>query len=138
MIVLYPIKPRYIESILDGDKKFELRRKLPKTTPKYVVLYSTSPVAKVVGYAEVKKVHSLPLEEMWNLVSVDAAIEHDDYLDYFTGIEVANALEFEKVYKFTNPFSLHNLFSDFNIPQSFSYIEPHQFRRITRRKALVV
>ena len=48
MYVLMSIKPKYVEKILSGEKKYEYRKTLLKKDVESILVYSTSPVKKVV------------------------------------------------------------------------------------------
>ncbi len=133
MIALYPIKPVYIERILSGEKKFELRRRLPKGKLDFILIYSTSPVSKVVGYAKVKSIKDGPLTAMWNKYSVKFGVNKKEYFEYFEGCENAKAIEFECVYKFRRPFLVSDIASEMTVPQSFCYINEAAFNRVKKR-----
>jgi predicted transcriptional regulator len=51
MNVLLSIKPKYVEEILNGNKKYEFRKSIFKCKEKLemIYIYSSSPVKKVVG-----------------------------------------------------------------------------------------
>jgi predicted transcriptional regulator len=138
MIALYPIKPAYIEKILSGEKRFELRRKLPKHKVEFIVLYSTVPESQVVGYAKVKDVHKSTPDGLWSMVCASAGISRCDYDDYFSGTDYANAIELENVYRFVSSFDLKLLGEELSVPQSFCYLDKQVFKRIKRRKSVEV
>jgi predicted transcriptional regulator len=52
------IRPPHASKILDGQKTVELRRKFPELTTKGTIalIYSSSPVRVIVGYARIKRV----------------------------------------------------------------------------------
>ena len=41
--ILLSVKPKYIEKIFNGTKKYEFRKKLAKLDVSKIILYSTSP-----------------------------------------------------------------------------------------------
>jgi len=50
MQVLLSIKPEYAEKILNGEKKYEFRKVLPKNKSiTKVIIYATMPIGKVIG-----------------------------------------------------------------------------------------
>lgn len=130
MIALYPIKPKYMQRILSGEKRYELRRRLPKNDINFVVLYSTSPESKIVGYAEVKTTHKLPPNDLWKKVKQEAGISKDDYDLYFEGIENACAIEFKKAFVLDCPISLAVLDEAMSVPQSFCYVAGDAFKKL--------
>jgi predicted transcriptional regulator len=134
MIAFYPIKPIYSERIFSGEKTFELRKKLPNSDVAYIIVYSTVPVGKVVGYAKVKALHKKSLGELWDMVSRHAGISEQDYRAYFDGADCACAIEIESVKRFVRPFPVSEISSGFIIPQSFCYLDDAVFNRLKRRK----
>jgi predicted transcriptional regulator len=138
MIVFYPIKPVYIKRILTGEKKLELRKRLPKPETKYVVLYSTYPIGLVVGYAEVRSMHKSPVGKLWKSVAKDAGISRGAYFEYFGDNENACAIEFYKVFSFIRPFKVKEIRQSFTVPQSFCYLDKEIFNRLKRRKKVLV
>lgn len=133
--VCYPIKPIYTERIMSGEKKYELRKRLPNNEIDYILIYSTTPVGKVVGYAQVKAVYKKSVHDIWDMVSPLAGISEEDYMDYFNGKENACAIELENVWKFKKPFSVKEINENFTVPQSFCYVKEEDFEKVKKRKA---
>ena len=138
MIAFYPIKPLYIDRILLGEKKYELRRKLPRIKIKYVFLYATTPVCKVVGYARVGVTHNECKEILWKRLARWAGIDEVDYFTYFEGVENACAIELIEVFRFNKPFHPSEISDNFVVPQSFRYVDSDVFDRFKNRKTTLV
>ncbi|EPJ43789.1 MAG: hypothetical protein OFPII_39100 [Osedax symbiont Rs1] len=138
MVVLYPIKPIYIERILSGEKKCELRKRLPKQSPEFILLYSTWPVKQVVGYASILETYNKCVKKLWSQVGSYAGIDEHSYFEYFQNSENACALKFDKVYRFTNPFNLSEIRENFKAPQSFCYLNNDIFESLKEREAVEV
>ncbi len=138
MIALYSIKPIYSNKIISGNKTYELRKKMPAKKIDYMLIYSSSPVSKVVGYAEVKGVHKNTVSEIWKFTSKYAGITKQAYEEYFKGYGDAYAIELGSIKKFTRPFAINEINPDYVAPQSFSYIDQNEFKRIIRRKTEAV
>ena len=138
MIVLYPIKPLYVERIFSGEKTYELRRRIPKKELKNVVIYCTAPTCRVVGYADVKGVHEHSPDNLWKLVSRMAGISKAAFDKYFYGSEVAYAIELINVKKFRHPFKVTAISNDMAVPQSFCYVGKDVFSKLKRRKSSAV
>lgn len=49
MKVILSIKPEFVEKIINGEKKFEYRRKIFKKDVEKVLIYASSPIKSVVG-----------------------------------------------------------------------------------------
>ncbi len=138
MIALYSIKPIYSDQIISGKKTFELRKRMPANKLDYILIYSSSPISKIVGFAEVHNVHKNSLAATWKQVSRYAGISKKDYLDYFDGCSDAYSIELGVVKKFIRPFEITELNPDRVPPQSFSYVDQNTFKRIIKRKTETV
>ena len=51
--ILLSIKPEYVDRILAGTKKYEYRKRLARSNSSVLLVYSTSPVMKVVAKVEI-------------------------------------------------------------------------------------
>ena len=100
-----------------------------------MLIYSTSPVGKVVGYAKVKGIVTGSADELWKELNSNFGISKEDYYSYFDGCEEAKAIEFSEVQKFSRPFSLTDIADDLSVPQSFCYLDKKLFSKIRRRKS---
>lgn len=47
--ILLSIKPEYAHKILEGTKKYEFRKHLPKKKIEKIIIYSTAPDGSVIG-----------------------------------------------------------------------------------------
>lgn len=124
MSVLLSIKPEYVEAILDGDKKYEFRRVIPKKRNKInkIYLYSTDSVKKILGYFEVEEILEEKPEKLWKKCKSSAGIAKKDFLEYFEGTEKGYAFKIKNPTRFPKPIDPHEIIDDFTPPQSFHYI----------------
>ena len=53
--ILLSINPIHVENIMNGTKRYEFRKKACKRHVDKILIYSTNPIMRVVGEAEVKK-----------------------------------------------------------------------------------
>lgn len=121
---LISIHPRHVRKILNGTKRFEFRRNVPKANLAYLVLYSTAPEKQIVAVAEVTgRIIDSPAE-VWRQTSAAAGISNRFFADYFLGREKAAALCLGEVFKLSRPVSLDELPTDRVAPQSFFYLTP--------------
>lgn len=120
--ILLSINPQYVKGILDGTKKYEFRRKLPREKIKKIIIYSTSPKMKIVGEVEVLDVISLNKIDLWDKTKSNAGICFDKYQEYFENCDIANAYELGKVKRY-NPVRDLSDYSIKKAPQSFMYIK---------------
>lgn len=125
MRILLSIKPKYVNSIMNGTKKFEFRRKIFKRKDvDTVVVYATKPVGKVVGEFEIKQVISDTPKSLWTMTAQYAGLDKMDFYNYFEGLDEAFAIQISKVTPYKKQLDLNEL-EDGNIkaPQSFIYLD---------------
>ena len=120
--LLLSIKPEYVEKILQGEKKFEYRKRLAKEDVSYIYVYSTAPSMKVVASVHIEGHLSDSPTALWEKTKAAAGISRAKFRDYFRGCKTAYAYKLGKVEVFESPKNL----SDFGVavaPQSFVYIK---------------
>lgn len=119
--ILLSIHPEFVEKILNGEKKYEFRTILAKRNPQKILLYSTSPVSKVIGEAEVERILVDTPESIWEKTSSYSGIDQCYFNEYFKGKERAIAYQLANIVVYKRP----KMLRDFGIrsaPQSFVYI----------------
>ena len=119
--ILMSIKPRYVQDIISGIKKYEYRRRIAKNNVSKIIIYETTPVKRVVAEAEVKAVLSCAPEELWNKTKNESGITKEFFDKYFKGKEVANAYHIGKVTVYKEQKMLDE-YGVKRVPQSFVYI----------------
>lgn len=119
--IILPIKPKYAEKILDGNKWFEYRRKLPNRHVSKIVIYETAPVKKIVGEVNVIKVMKYSPYELYDITKDHSGISFEDYIEYFNGAEVAYAYVLSKPTRFTEPIGIEE-YGLKGVPQSYVYL----------------
>lgn len=122
MKVILSIKPEFVEKIINGEKKFEYRRKIFKKDVEKVLIYASSPIKSVVGEFIVEDILSLKIDELWKLTKDESGISRQYFYEYFMGLESGYAIKIKEFKKYENPLNLRNL-NIFYTPQSFVYIE---------------
>ena len=101
MKVLLSIKPEYAEKILNGEKKFEFRRVLPKNKDiTRVIIYATMPIGKVVGEFEIAELISESPVRLWEITAEFSGITENFFDSYFEGRKIAHAIKVGKVRKY--------------------------------------
>lgn len=121
MDILLSIKPRYVEKIFSGIKKYEYRKKIPIVPFKRVYVYSSSPVKKIVGYFDVDYVIKDSPSNLWDKTYKYAGIESDLFQKYFWYKDIGYAIHISNVVKYDVPLDPHSIFGGFSAPQSFMY-----------------
>lgn len=119
--ILLSINPEHVENILNGSKKVEYRKAKCRIDVDKILIYSTSPVKKVVGeVALLEVIEDLP-DNVWSLTSQDAGITRSFFDKYYENKSKAFAYKLGKVTKYKKPLSLSELGIN-SAPQSFIYL----------------
>jgi predicted transcriptional regulator len=124
--ILVSIQPRYASKILDGRKTVELRRRFPDpgAMGALALIYSSSPVCAIVGFARIKQVARLPLSKIWKEFGAAACISKNEFKAYFKGLQSGYVISFENVQPLTPCVAAEELERRFGIvpPQSYRYV----------------
>ncbi|CRF34526.1 MULTISPECIES: ASCH domain-containing protein [Brachyspira] len=122
MKVLLSIKPEYVEKIFNGSKKYEIRKSIFKRKNiKKIIIYSSSPISKVVGEFEIEDIISDDLDNVWNIIKYESGVSVDFFYKYLENKEIAYAIKIGKIKKYRKPKKLED-FNIFYAPQSFVYL----------------
>lgn len=121
------LKPRFADAILAGAKTVELRRSEPKiVVPTRALVYATSPARALAGTCIVTSVKTERLATLWRKYGPATGISHQDFLNYFEGVEKGTALTLVNPASLPQPIPLTRLRETpqgFRPPQSFAYVE---------------
>ena len=122
MKVLLSIKPEFAEKIFNGTKKYEFRRSVFKNqNVKTVIVYSSSPVQKVIGEFDIESIIKSDLSTLWERTKEFAGINKKFFYDYFKSKETGYAIKIKETRRYKNDLCIKK---DFNAtpPQSFIYL----------------
>lgn len=120
-IILMSIKPEYVDKIFSGSKKYEYRKRLCKEKIDTIIVYSSSPIQKVVGELKIKQVLYDKKNVIWNKTNKYGGITKIKYDNYYENCGYVVAYEIEKAILYDKQKDL----KDFNVrtaPQSYVYI----------------
>ena len=138
-MVVLSLKPRFAEAILAGVKTSELRRTEPNiVVPTRALLYAASPVRALLGTCIITNVRSADLADLWREHGSEAALLHEEFLQYFEGVDVGTALTLTQPRPFSRRIPLHDLRTkpkSFRPPQSFAYVDAKTGHRLMRMAA---
>ena len=124
MKILLSIKPDFVKQISCGKKRYEFRKALYKRRDvKTIVVYSSSPVCRLVGEIDVDNVLCDTPEHLWKVTEHEAGISKSFYLDYFAGRPVAFAIKIKSFRPNEKPLRLNERYPGIKPPQSFCYVE---------------
>ena len=119
--ILMSIKPEYVDKIFSGSKKYEYRKRMCKEKIDTIIVYSSSPIQKVVGELKIKQVLYDKKNVIWNKTNKYGGITKIKYDNYCENCGYVVAYEIEKAILYDKQKDL----KDFNVrtaPQSYVYI----------------
>lgn len=120
--ILLSINPEYVGRIMCGEKKYEFRKNICKKEVDKIIIYSTSPVMKVVGEADVEDILVDEPEKIWNITKEASGVEQAFFDKYYEGRKQAVAYKLNNIVEYEKP----KLLKDYGInaaPQSFCYLD---------------
>lgn len=121
-VILLSINPNHVENILNGTKRYEFRKKICKRHVDKILIYSTTPIMKVVGEAEVEEVLVDNPEAIWKKTKTKSGIDKKFFDQYYKNRDQAVAYKLRNVIKYRQPKELKE-YGVSSAPQSFRYIE---------------
>lgn len=136
--VLLSVKPRFAEQILAGTKTVEFRRSWAVEPVGLAVVYSSSPVQRLVGIVEVDGAVVASPTSVWNKCRARGpGLERKELMAYFSGKDQAYGVLLGNLIRPEKPVSPKSLFKGFRPPQSFRYLTTTELRRIGKAFGLV-
>lgn len=118
-----PIKPIYADKIIAGEKKFEFRRTKINEGLSYIIIYSSSPIKKIIAIGTVNKVAEASVGKTWILTRHLAGLAKHQFLTYFEGKKTAWSIELQDVLPLQHQLTVSTVARSFHIPQSFRYVD---------------
>ena len=121
--ILLSIKPKYVERILNGTKRYEYRKKIFKNrNVNTVVIYATKPVGKVIGEFYIRNIIEDDPRTIWSLTNKYSGISKTSFDEYFHDVEEGFAIEIDKFVKYKKKLELNEVSQRIkSAPQSFVY-----------------
>lgn len=123
--ILLSINPNHVENIMNGTKRYEYRKVACKRHVDKIVIYSTNPIMRVVGEADVEDILIDNPETIWKKTQKKSGIDKHFFDQYYANRELAVAYKLKNVVKYNVPKKLKD-YGINNAPQSFQYIEQMQ------------
>lgn len=118
-VVLLSIKPKWADAILDGEKKWEYRKKPPGIHPPYdMLLYATSPVQEILGEVTVDHEFRDNVENVIRRTITETPHKPNGIRDYFGDRREGCALRVIEPNKFKEPIKLEE-----HPPMNFKYVD---------------
>jgi len=124
MDVLLSIKPKYVKSILEGDKRYEFRKAIFRNrSVNRIFIYSSAPVKRIVALFEISRILEDHPAVLWDLVRDHAGINDAEFFSYFAGRERGYAIGIGKLQEFDTPIDPREDIPGFVPPQSYCYVD---------------
>ncbi len=120
--ILMPIKPKYVDEILSGRKKYEYRTIKPKRNVDKMIIYSTYPVMKIVAEVDIIDILEDTSEKVWEKTKEYSSTTKEAFDNYYKNKKVVIAYKLGNI----NVYEIPKELKDFGInyyPQSFVYIK---------------
>jgi predicted transcriptional regulator len=122
MNLLLSIQPVIARRITGGKKKYEYRRAIFKKDVRYIYLYSSSPVRKIVCRFKYSGYLAGSIDEIWEKTGKLSAATEAEYRDYFKNTKTAYAIKIDDLEVFEDPLDPYKIIPAFRPPQSFMYL----------------
>lgn len=133
-VALISIRPCFVAKILSCEKKLEFRRSWAAEPVDVLVIYSSSPVQRIVATAKVVGVTEGSPTALWNLSKEKGGgVPRQLIRDYFTGKKTGFAIEISEVTEFEQAIDPKEMFKDFRAPQSFRYLGANEYSQILEK-----
>lgn len=122
MKVLLSIRPKYVDEIINGNKKYEFRKNIFKESVEEIFIYSTSPIKKIVGTFKIEDILEDDPNILWKKYNALSGIDREEFFNYFEGKSKGYAIKIGDLKLFTHPVDPKTINPSFIAPQSFGYI----------------
>lgn len=130
-VALISIQPFFAEKILTGEKVVEFRRSWATNPVDLLVVYSSSPVRRIVLVARVANVVEAPPSRLWDLAKKKGGgVTKKKLFDYLAGKAKGYGIELADIVRFKRGVDPKHLFSNFRAPQSFRYLSDDEYATI--------
>lgn len=136
--ILLSVKPRFADQIIAGTKTVEFRRSWAAKPVGLAVIYSSSPVQRLVGIVDVEGTVLASPSAVWTTCrSRGPGLERKELMEYFRGKSQAYGVLLGGVTLPSKPIPPKSLIKAFRPPQSYRYLSANELRRIGKQFGLV-
>ena len=129
-VALMSIHPEHAEALLDGRKKVELRKSRFASDISHILIYATSPVQRVLGWARANRVEEGSPSKIWETHKSHAGVSRRTYRTYFQGHRRATAIHIADPQRLSDPLPLSEIEDGLKPPQSWRYLSPDAAARV--------
>jgi len=132
-VALISIHPCFVEKILTGEKRLEFRRIWAVQSLDMLLIYSTSPIQRIVASVNIVNVTKGTPTSLWELAKDNrGGVTRQLIYDYFEGKKTGYAIEMANVIKFKKPVDPKKILTNFFAPQSFRYLAAGDYKKILK------
>lgn len=120
--ILLSMNPLSISKLASKEKSFIYRKRAAKKDVNKIIIYSTSPIKKIVGEANLKKILCFSPNDLWEKTKQGSGMVKSLYDMYFFNKKIAYAYEISSFKYYKKPIPL----SEFGLkypPQFFYYLD---------------
>ncbi|MGJ4789173.1 ASCH domain-containing protein [Leptospira koniambonensis] len=129
-VVFLPIKPEFAHKIINGEKNIEFRKKFSSQDVDTIVIYSSSPEQRVIGYVTVDSIVIDTPDSLWNRFSEKGGIDKDRFSSYFNGKKTGVGIRIKSVSKLKEPVTPIQLGIEGAIPQNFKFVDGDVIKKL--------
>ncbi len=122
-MILLSVKPEYVDKIVNGNKQYEFRRKIFKKNVSHIMIYSTRPVKKIIGYFEVDGIIKDSPKGLWKNYKKYSGMKSGDFFSYFNGCNLGYAIKIKNFVEYDEYKELNDIGNNIRAPQSYAYID---------------
>lgn len=127
-VLLLSIKPYFVQKILDGEKRVELRKSRPQlNTGDYILVYESAPQKILRGWFEVENIVYAEPESLWEKVKKDAGLTKEEFDLYYQNSNFGVGIFMKD--RHITALSLDEVrqhWPHFRPPQSFHYLKENE------------
>lgn len=124
------IHPKYVNLLSTGEKKIEFRKRDFSININKIVVYSTSPVCKIIGYFDIDKIEISTPQILWNNYADIGGIDKKDFFAYYDSVKEAVGIKVKHFVNFKKGIELSAI--KIAPPQSFRYLSDKEFAMIKK------
>jgi predicted transcriptional regulator len=131
-IALISVHPTFAHKILTGSKKVEFRKTRFRKDVSHIVIYSTAPEKKLLGFFEVTEIEEGTPSTLWQRYRKCSGIDKIFYSTYYNSNKKGYAIKIGNVYKLDKPKNFSCLKKFKSPPQNFCYLDSTSFSRLVK------
>ena len=124
--IILSIKHKYAKEIIDGKKRYEFRSWIWKNEVRYVYLYSSGEIRKIIARFKVKQIINDIPSNIWIKCKRYSGVTEEDFFSYVTMFNhnIMYAIEISEleILKPVNYVSLKKI-GIINTPQKYKYLD---------------